>query len=136
MEKRAFTRRRADRITLPALIDAAVGAHHEVRIRDLSLAGARLEHSRVLHPSDHCHLCFRIGDAVVVLAGRLVWSSVVGRASPPDEGILFQTGMAFEHVPSQTRALLAQFLAKHQPATRTESCLEPIPAQIGERFGP
>jgi hypothetical protein len=115
MHNRKETQRRHPRITCSHPLGADVSARHEVRLLDLSLGGARLEHTAVLRPGTTCDLRVPLQGETLTLTGRLVWSTVIGRAERPEAGLLFQSGLAFEDVPKATHALLAEFLERQQP---------------------
>ena len=114
MHDRRENQRRHPRITCSHPLGADVSARHEVRLLDLSLGGARLEHTAVLRPGTTCDLRVPLQGETVTLTGRLVWSNVIGQAERPEAGLLFQSGLAFEDVPQVTRARLTAFLERQQ----------------------
>lgn len=118
--------RRHERMQFCPPIGGHVAECHQVRILDLSVGGARLEHSGVLRPGSNCHLRFSIRPQPVLLtlAGEIVWSQVVGRRAGRGTDLLFQTGLAF--APEPPEVLLTDLLAHGRPAPAAE------PAAAGE----
>ena len=99
------------RLTLDQPLVGDVTAKYEVRVRDLSLGGARLEHTVILRPGDACYLRVKLADRSLVLHARIVWSSLVGRAAGLGSPLVFHTGLHFEPLPAQTQGQLVTFLA-------------------------
>jgi len=105
-------KRRHARLTFKEPVHDLVTATHEVRILDLSLGGARVEHTNILRPGAMCHLRVPLRSRRVTLVCHVVWSQAVGRAEGgiPGAGLLFHSGLQFASVSSDTEALLAAFL--------------------------
>lgn len=104
--------RRHARLTFSEPATGAVSASHGVHILDLSLGGARLEHTIVLRPGTSCSLRFRLAASVITVKCRVVWSRVVGRA-PGDlsgTGLTYHSGMQFDTLSRDAKAVLAAFL--------------------------
>lgn len=110
MDEKTRSKRRYSRVTLPQPIGADVTARYEVRIMDLSLGGARLEHTTILRPGDRCYLRFQLTEQMMTITSKIVWSNVVGRAEGMGSALLFQTGLAFEGMPEATSTIVSDFL--------------------------
>jgi hypothetical protein len=108
-ENRTKKRRHA-RLVLAGPMAADVAGGHEVHIVDLSLGGARLEHAVVLRPGDTCFLRFALNDQLFTFTGRVAWSNVIGRREGRANELVYQTGVAFERVPTGARALLSELI--------------------------
>jgi hypothetical protein len=90
-------------------------ATHDAQIHDLSLRGARLEHTVVLRPGSTCYVRVPLGQLFVTVVGSVVWSQVVGRAANrPDgsTGLRYQSGLEFGNLAAETRARLTVFLER------------------------
>jgi hypothetical protein len=106
--------RAVPRITLPGPPTARTHATFEVRLLDLSLKGARIEHMQLLRPGFGCHLELPAALASLVLAAQTVWSRVVGtEASPEGERLLrYQSGLMFPQVTAEQHTILTRTLEK------------------------
>ena len=106
--------REVPRIALPQRPTARARATLEVRLLDLSLKGARIEHLNLLRPKAACTLELPSALGSVVLAARVVWSRVVG-TEPSAEGerpLIYQSGLMFPQVTADQHTTLAQALEK------------------------
>ena len=105
-------RRRHARLTLSEPVSGDVTASHRVSILDLSLGGARLEHTAILRPGSTCFLRLPLRQEAFSLTCRIVWSRAVGRAAgrPGETGLLYQSGVQFADLTAEVKALLAAFL--------------------------
>jgi hypothetical protein len=72
-------RRHHARITFSEPVTGAVTASHDVHILDLSLGGARVEHTIILRPGSNCYLRMPLNDQVVTVNCRVIWSRAVER---------------------------------------------------------
>jgi hypothetical protein len=110
-------RRRAPRIAVAGRLGGRARAILEVRILDLSLTGARIEHLSPLRPGTPC--TFELPPAIVslVLASRVVRSSVIGSEQTPDGKRLlhYESGLAFANLTEDQQAALAKALEKLTP---------------------
>lgn len=90
----------------------------EVRLVDLSITGARIEHGEILRPGSRCtfHLPPAVGSGV--LSARVVHSRVVGATPMPDgdRQLLYQSGLAFLNVSPNQRAALEEIMKRITPA--------------------
>ena len=104
--------REVPRIALPQRPTARARATLEVRLLDLSLKGARIEHLNLLRPGSSCHLELPTALGSLVLVAQVRWSRVAGtEASPEGERLLrYQSGLMFLQVTPEQHTLLAQAL--------------------------
>ncbi len=117
MNEQGAKRRRNPRVSFPEPPIAEVGGRYAVRILDLSLGGARFEHGLLLAPGDACVLRIPGKAQSLTLIGRVVWSRAVERTSRAEDDPLFESGVAFDRLSSEARALLARFLEEAPSAT-------------------
>jgi hypothetical protein len=111
-------RRQAQRLTLQEPISGGVQASHEVQILDLSLGGARLEHTVVLPPGSTCFLRLPFKPRSLTVVGSVAWSRVVERVaeSPGSTTILlYQSGLEFGSLGTEAQARLTGFLEQMGP---------------------
>ena len=91
----------------------------EGRVRNLSMAGAMIEHAYRLIAGQPCLLCVALGEQEVVLEARVVWSKPfteptvhAGEAVP-----VCRSGLQFAALPElaeiHLRAFLASLVAAH-----------------------
>lgn len=105
-------RRKHARLTFSEPVTGAVTSSHEVQILDLSLGGARVEHTMILRPGSSCYLRLPLDERVLTVNCRLMWSRAVGRA-PGDQGgtgLLFQSGVQFGALSREAQAVLEAYL--------------------------
>ncbi len=105
-------RRKHARLTFSEPVTGAVTSSHEVHILDLSLGGARVEHTMILRPGSSCYLRLSLDERVLTVNCRLMWSRAVGRA-PGDQGgtgLLFQSGVQFGALSREAQAVLEAYL--------------------------
>jgi len=106
---------RVDGIAVPRLIDVPgrplvrARAIQEVRLLDLSLKGARIEHLDLLHPGVACHLELPPALGSLVLSAQVVWCTIVGRKPSPggDRRLLSRTGLRFTKLTTTQQTVLA-----------------------------
>lgn len=108
------TQRRVPRITLPSQPTARTRATGTVRLLDLSVYGARVEHLNILRPGTACHLLLPASLGSLALGVQVVWSRVVGTEprSDGDRLLRYQTGLMFPQVTAEQNTILAQALEK------------------------
>ncbi len=106
------SKRRYARLTLKEPVAGDVTASHDVHILDLSLGGARVEHTNVLRPGSTCYIRLPLKQQVVTAMGRIVWSKAVGLAEAEHgaAGLLYQSGMEFSGLSREAQSLLKAFL--------------------------
>ena len=105
-------RRRHARLTFKEPIQDLITASHDVRILDLSLGGARVEHTNILRPGSSCHLRLPLRNRRLTVLCRVVWSTAVGRAEGDARGtgLLFHSGLQFAGMTSDLQTVLAAYL--------------------------
>lgn len=106
--------RRAPRIPLPSQPMARTHATETVRLIDLSLNGARVEHLNILRPGTACSLELPASLGSLALGVQVVWSRVVG-AEPSPEGdrlLRYQSGLTFPQVTAEQHTCLTRALEK------------------------
>lgn len=112
MKTGATGKRRYARLTFKEPVTDQITASHEVRILDLSLGGARVEHTTILRPGSTYHLRLPLKHQTVMVVCDVVWSQAVGRAEGEQRGtgLLFQSGLEFATLTSEAQKLLTAFL--------------------------
>jgi len=112
MDQAAIGKRRHARLTFKEPIYDLLAASREVRFLDLSLGGARIEHTNILRPGSMCELRVPLRNRRVTLLCQVVWSTAVGRAEGETRGtgLLFHSGLQFASLASDAQTLLAAFL--------------------------
>ena len=111
-------RRHARRLTLQKPISGGVQAGHDVQILDLSLGGARLEHTVLLRPGSTCFLRLPFKPRSLTVVGSVAWSQVVEQVaeSPGSTTVLlYQSGLEFGSLGAEARARLTGFLEQMGP---------------------
>jgi hypothetical protein len=101
--------RRAPRLRVGSRLGAQARAWLDVRLVDVSLTGARIEHRDVLRPGSTCTFEFPPALGGLVLSVRVVHSSVVGAEPGPGDHPLarYQSGLEFVGLKADQRAVLA-----------------------------
>ncbi len=103
--------RRHGRLVFREPVNGDVTATHEVRIADLSLSGARLEHTAILRPGNTCYLRNHLRGQPLTLICRIVWSTAVARSREESRGqLLFHSGLEFEALAQDAQRVLDEFL--------------------------
>ena len=105
-------RRKHARLTFSGPVSGAVTSSQEVHILDLSLGGTRVEHTMILRPGSSCYLRLPLGERVLTVNCRVIWSRAVGRASGEQSGtgLLFQSGIQFGSLSREAQAILDAYL--------------------------
>ncbi len=105
-------RRKHARLTFSEAVAGAVTSSHDVHVLDLSLGGARVEHTIILRPGSSCYLRLPLDERVVTVSCRVVWSRAVGRApgEQSSTGLLFQSGVQFGSLSREAQAVLLVYL--------------------------
>jgi hypothetical protein len=107
-------KRRAARLTLSEPLVDQVTASHDVAILDLSQCGARVEHTMVLRPGSACHLRLPLRARSLMVVCSVVWSKAIGLAAANQGGgMLYQSGLEFSRLTTETQAILTAFLEEH-----------------------
>jgi len=91
---------------------ARVREVREVRLVDLSVQGARIEHRGLLPPGSPCRLELPSALGDLVLAAEGVWSTVIGaeRTTQGERRLLSRTGLKFGRPTAEQRRALAESL--------------------------
>jgi hypothetical protein len=102
-------RRRAPRLRVGGRMGAQARAWLDVRLMDLSLTGARIEHRDVLQPGSTCTFEFPPALGGLLVAVRVVHSTIVGGVPGPGEQphARYQSGLEFVGLKADQRARLA-----------------------------
>lgn len=105
-------KRRYARLTFKEPVTGDVTASHDVHILDLSLGGARVEHTIILRPGGSCYLRLPLKEQVVTVMGRVVWSRAIGRATanPSGTGLVYHSGLEFGALAPEAHSHLTAFL--------------------------
>lgn len=106
------SRRKHARLTFNEPVTGAVTSSHDVHILDLSLGGARVEHTVILRPGNSCYLRLPLDQRSLTVNCRIVWSKAVGRA-PGEQGgtgLLFQSGVQFGGLSREALGTLEAYL--------------------------
>jgi hypothetical protein len=102
-------RRAVPRTTLPRPPRVTTREVQEVRLLDLSLKGARIEHLNLLRPGEPCHLQLPPTLGSLSLAAQVVWCTVIGGKSNPDgdRQLVSRTGLRFTKLTAMQQTTLA-----------------------------
>jgi hypothetical protein len=105
-------RRKYARLTFSEPVSGAVTSSHEVHILDLSLGGARVEHTIILRPGSSCYLRLPLDERVMTLNCRIIWSRAISRAPGEQSGtgLLFQSGVQFGSLSREVQTVLEAYL--------------------------
>jgi hypothetical protein len=116
-------RRSVARLIVPWRLNGRVCESREVRILDLSVAGARIAHVDLLKPGLPCTLELPAPFAMVQLSARVVWS-LFGGGEPTresDEQLNYQSGLAFTGLTREQQTALSAALETLESASATPS---------------
>jgi PilZ domain len=105
-------RRKSPRMGLPARPPARAREAREVRLVDLSLHGAGIEHRGLLRPGAPCHLELPSGPGALVLTAEVVWSTIIGseRTAQGERQLLSRSGLRFGKLTGDQRRAVAETL--------------------------
>ncbi|MBI2000506.1 MAG: PilZ domain-containing protein [candidate division NC10 bacterium] len=110
-------RRRATRIAVSGRLGGRARAILDVRILDISLSGARIEHLSPLPPGSPC--TFELPPVIgsLLLSARVVRSTVTGSEQTPDGKRLlrYESGIMFIGLKEEQQAALEKALEKLTP---------------------
>ena len=123
MAEKGSGRRRYARLTLKEPMRDPRSEQHEVRILELSLGGARVEHTTILRPGGAHRLHLPLGNRPVAIQCLVVWSEAKGRAKgePRGAALRFHSGLEFRNLTPEVQALLTAYLqAEGLPAADAE----------------
>ncbi len=105
-------RRRVARLFVPRHLGALELVFHEIRLLDLSPAGARIEHPEPLHEGAGCTVDLPRAFGRLRVSGRVVWTRL-HRREPTSEGeehVYHQSGLVFVGITPEQEAALATAL--------------------------
>ena len=115
-------RRKARRVPITTTVDARARATLEVRLVDLSVTGARIEHTELLRPGSACAFQFPPAIGSLVLSARVIHSSVIGamRRLDGERHLRYQTGLQFIGVTPEKRTALEGIVERLTPGGGVE----------------
>lgn len=105
-------RRKAARVSIPARPGARTQATLEIRLVDLSVTGARIEHLVLLRPGSSVSIELPTAMKPQALVARVVWSKVMGGEQTPEgeRHLHYQSGLTFTGLTADETLLLASSL--------------------------
>ena len=105
-------RRRAARVSIPGRPGARTQAILEIRLVDLSVTGARIEHLVLLRPGSSVIVELPTAMKPQALVARVVWSKVMGGEQTPEgeRHLHYQSGLAFTGLTAGETLLLTNSL--------------------------
>ncbi len=114
-------RRAAPRIQLSNRPPARVRGVRQVRLLDLSLGGAQIEHLDPLQPGVACILDFSPPSEALNLPAQVVWCTVIGRkrTRAGESHLVARSGLQFTRLTADQQAALAETL--HDLAAAVQS---------------
>ncbi len=112
MEK-GLDRRRHRREQLHATLHGTAGLSSNLRVVDLSPAGASVEHAHDLSPGQPCVLDLSLDGVEVHLRAHVAWCQLYSVGSDPDgaEEVRYRSGLEFTDLSAEVVAHLQQYLA-------------------------
>jgi len=118
-------RRGTPRLPITANVGARARATLEVRLVDLSVRGARIEHVDLLRPGSACAFQFPPAIGSLVLSARVIHSTVVGSTQNTDgeRHLRYQTGLQFVGVTPDQRGVLEGIVERLTPGGGVEVVL-------------
>ena len=107
-------RRLSVRLTIPSELRDGLLEWHDVRLLDLSLKGARVEH---YHSFPEGHLCFLelpLALGRIRLQGQVIWNELADRreAAKRLDWVPYQSGLRFTRITPEQRAGLTAALKR------------------------
>lgn len=105
-------RRAAPRTQLANRPPARVRGVRQVRLLDLSLGGAQIEHLDPLQPGVACILDFLPPSETLNLPAQVVWCTVIGRkrTRAGESHLVARSGLRFTTLTAEQQAALAETL--------------------------
>ncbi len=118
-------RRGTPRLPITANVGARARATLEVRLVDLSVNGARIEHGDLLRPGSACAFQFPPAIGALVLSARVIHSAIVGSMQHADgeRHLRYQTGLQFVGVTADQRGVLEGIVERLTPGGGVEVLL-------------
>lgn len=113
--------RKAPRVQVYGRVLGHVSARIEAKLVDLSIGGARLEHTHTLHPGFIYFLTFSVGDRTLSVKSRVVWSSVSStiKTERGENQILYRSGVEFMNLGEVDQKYLADLITSLGPGGGT-----------------
>jgi PilZ domain len=107
-----WERRAVPRTRLPDRPDGRVRGLREVRLLDLSLAGAHIEHLDLVRLGARCTVELPPPFGALSLPAEVVWCTVIGRQRKPRDGsrLVAQSGLWFTRLTGAQPTALADSL--------------------------
>lgn len=107
---------------ITANVGARARATLEVRLVDLSVSGARIEHGELLRPGSACAFQFPPSIGSLVISARVIHSTVVGSMQNADgeRQLRYQTGLQFVGVTPEQRSALEGIVERLTPGGGVE----------------
>jgi hypothetical protein len=93
-------------------VGGEVTASHGVLVLDLSLGGARVEHTMILRPGSSCYLRLPLNERLMTVNCGVIWSKAIGRA-PGEQGatgLLYHSGVEFGRLGRDAQTLLTAYM--------------------------
>ncbi len=102
------------RIAMLQPMPLRVRATLQVRLLDLSMGGARIEHRSLLRPGSECLLEFPAAFGPLALSAQVLRSTIVGVEEEASGGprLRHESGLAFVNVTADQRTALTQLLGR------------------------
>jgi hypothetical protein len=115
-------RRNSPRVPITISVGAKARATLEVRLVDLSVTGARIEHLDLLRPGSSCAFQFPPTIGSLVLSARVVHSTVVGSSQAADgqRHLRYQSGLQFVGITPEQQTTLEGIVARLTPGGGVE----------------
>ncbi len=110
---KAADRRKRGRVNLQGTLRGTLGLGGEVRVINLSLGGAMIEHGEGLSPGQPCVLGLRLAGLDLRLRARVAWSRVhrASRSLGGESEVRFRSGLQFAELPEGAEVHLRHYLA-------------------------
>jgi len=110
-------RRKVPRVPVTASVGARARATLEVRLVDLSVTGARIEHSELLRPGSACAFQFPPAIGSLAVSARVIHSTIIGAMQDSDGArqLRYQTGVQFVGVTPEQRIVLEGIVERLTP---------------------
>ncbi len=133
----AGERRAAPRLRLAEYPAARVRGLRGVRLHDISLTGAQIEHLDPIRPGAHCDLDLPPPIGAGTLPAQVVWCAVVGRTRKVggESNLVARSGLRFTMLTEAQRAALTDglqyLISTHQLIAPQSAAFDADAAQSG-----
>lgn len=107
-------RRQTARISLIGRQGSRADASREVRLLDISTAGARIELGELLHKGSSYALELPPALGSLAFAARVVWSSIFGgqQTTEGEQHLIYRSGLVFVDLTPEQEAALASIVER------------------------